>query len=287
MTKTVKPDLVSSRHLSMLIDGRNDVEFEFACRPGRTAAAMLVSMAIQVGTLILLLFAGRWGLEKVDVLPQRPRIVFVADQSGTDGGGGGGGGNQMTEPPQKAAIPKPKPLEVARLEETRADPTPTLNVDIPITTLAQIALPGAMQAPEGLSTLSQGAGVGGGGDLGRGTGIGGGDGPGLGPGWGGNMNGGPRRPGNGVTNPVPTFEALPVYTGEAMRARIEGEVWVECTVTRFGTCIDGHVVRSLDSRYGLDREAVAAARKWRFKPGLFQGKPVDVIVLIGIEFRLR
>jgi TonB family protein len=72
-----------------------------------------------------------------------------------------------------------------------------------------------------------------------------------------------------------------------MRARIMGEVWVECTVNVEGVCTDIHVSRSLDSKYGLDQEAVVTAGKWRFRPGMFQGKPVPVIVVIGIEFTIR
>jgi len=288
MPDSVKPEPIyqSSGHISMRLDGRPDVQFQFARQPKRTALAMLASFTVQAGILAMILFAGRFGLEQAGVLPERSNMVFIANQPGP-GGGGGGGGNQMKEPPKKAEIPKPKPVAAPRIEP-KPEPEVTPQFNIPVTTIAQVELPGAMLAPAALPTLSQGSGRGGGGGTGTGTGVGPGTGSGLGPGSGGGTGGGVYKGGgSGVTDPVPTYEAVPVYTGEAMRARIQGAVWVECTVTKAGVCTDTHVVRSLDSKYGLDQEAVTAARKWRFKPGLFQGQPVDVIVLIEIEFRLR
>jgi protein TonB len=47
------------------------------------------------------------------------------------------------------------------------------------------------------------------------------------------------------------------------------------------------VTRSLDAEYGLDQEAIAAAKKWKFKPGTRQGKPVPVLVTIELTFTLR
>ena len=33
--------------------------------------------------------------------------------------------------------------------------------------------------------------------------------------------------------------------------------------------------------------AVNAVRQWRFAPGRMKGTPVDVVVQVGVEFRLR
>ena len=46
-------------------------------------------------------------------------------------------------------------------------------------------------------------------------------------------------------------------------------------------------MRSLDSTFGLDNEAVKAARQWRFKPGTRLGQPVPVLVTIELSFALR
>jgi len=72
-----------------------------------------------------------------------------------------------------------------------------------------------------------------------------------------------------------------------MQARVQGAVIVECVVSTSGGCIDARVVRSLDSRYGLDQEAMNAAGQWRFRPGTRQGWPVPVLVTMEITFTLR
>jgi TonB family protein len=38
---------------------------------------------------------------------------------------------------------------------------------------------------------------------------------------------------------------------------------------------------------GLDERAIVAVRQWRFTPAERQGIPVDVVVEVGMEFKLR
>ena len=96
------------------------------------------------------------------------------------------------------------------------------------------------------------------------------------------------RPGNGVTTPTLLKELKPRYTPEAMRAKIEGTVVMECVIQSDGTVRnDIKVVRSLDAKYGLDDEAVKAARQWTFKPGMKDGKPVPVRVTIEMAFTTK
>jgi TonB family protein len=47
------------------------------------------------------------------------------------------------------------------------------------------------------------------------------------------------------------------------------------------------VVKSLDPTFGLDGEAVKAAKQWRFVPGTRFGEPVAVLVTIELTFTLR
>ena len=47
------------------------------------------------------------------------------------------------------------------------------------------------------------------------------------------------------------------------------------------------ITTSLDTEYGLDKQAVAALSQWRFEPGLKDGKHVPVRVNIEMRFRLK
>jgi TonB family protein len=51
-----------------------------------------------------------------------------------------------------------------------------------------------------------------------------------------------------------------------------------------GTC---NITRSLDPMFGLNDEAIKAAKQWRFRPGMRFGEPVPVLVTIELAFTLR
>jgi TonB family protein len=93
--------------------------------------------------------------------------------------------------------------------------------------------------------------------------------------------------GSGIELPRVVKEVKPAYTAAAMQKKIQGSVWLEAVVTTTGDVGDVKVTRSLDAEYGLDQEAIAAAKKWKFKPGTRQGKPVPVLVTIELTFTLR
>jgi TonB family protein len=72
-----------------------------------------------------------------------------------------------------------------------------------------------------------------------------------------------------------------------MRARLQGVVVLSCVVRPEGVCSDIRVTRSLDRQFGLDDQAIASAREWRFRPGLRMGEPVPVQVTLEIAFSIR
>jgi len=90
----------------------------------------------------------------------------------------------------------------------------------------------------------------------------------------------------GVTIPRLLKDVKPQYTADAMRAKIQGSVMVECVVLTDGTVGDVRVIRSLDATYGLDQEAIKAAKQWKFAPGTRNGEPVPVMVTIELTFTL-
>jgi TonB family protein len=93
------------------------------------------------------------------------------------------------------------------------------------------------------------------------------------------------KPGNGVTWPQIVSEFKPKYTDEARRRNLQGTVELEIVVREDGSVGDVRVTKSPDRTYGLDDAAVAAARQWRFKPGLRNGVPVATTVGLVLEFR--
>jgi beta-N-acetylhexosaminidase len=95
----------------------------------------------------------------------------------------------------------------------------------------------------------------------------------------------PKDP--GVVPPIVIRDRKAVYTRAAMEAKITGSVQLECVVLPDGTVGDVRVVEPLDQTYGLDDEAISAAKQWRFKPGTKDGKPVPVVVTLEMTFTLR
>lgn len=96
-----------------------------------------------------------------------------------------------------------------------------------------------------------------------------------------------RRGDGGIVLPKLVTETKPRYTPEALKARIQGAVLMEAVVEPNGRVGAVDVIKSLDTRHGLDAEAVKALKQWTFKPGTKDGKPVPVRVEIEMTFTLR
>jgi protein TonB len=62
-------------------------------------------------------------------------------------------------------------------------------------------------------------------------------------------------------------------------------VLLEAEVDTDGKARNFRIVHSLDP--GLDRNAIEAVSKWRFKPGTRDGNPVAVLAQFEVNFRLR
>lgn len=268
-----------------------------------TAMPMIVSTSLHGVAIATILFIASLGFavadERTDPVrePEPMRMVFLA-QPGPGGGGGGGGMKMKTPPPraerkglEKISSPLPARKLPPPLQPQPKPPDPPKPIDakpvmapIPTKQAEPETREGVLaKAPE--TKPSQGTGTGGGAGSGQGTGLGPGDGNGVGDGSGGGYGGGPFRPGSGVEPPRLLREVKADYTDEARRTNIEGEVELEIVVRRDGTVGDVKVLRGL--RGGLNERAIEAVRQWKFAPGRMKGTPVDVVVEVGVEFRLR
>jgi TonB family protein len=266
----------------------------------RSGRAFLVSLAAHAAMAILVVLATRsTKASHPDPKASEANVRMVWLNKPGPGGGGGGGGNQMKEPPRRAELPghdartvpaKPSlEAHVSTLSTPPPDREPAPQVVIPVETLAlgTQVLPGAMDAPPAAPTSSQGLGT----DGGAGTGVRGGDGPGRGRGFGDGLDAGTGgdiyRPGAGVTMPVELRKGMAQYTTEAIRARAQGAITVECVVQPNGVCTNIRVVHAFNPTFGLDQEAIKAAAQWRFRPGMRRGEAVSVLVTMEIAFALR
>jgi TonB family protein len=75
------------------------------------------------------------------------------------------------------------------------------------------------------------------------------------------------------------------YTEDARRAGVEGDVVLEIVVRSDGSVGEVTIKKGLGQ--GLNERAVQAVRQWRFSPAHRKGAPVDVVVEVSVEFKLR
>lgn len=241
----------------------------------RGAAAAAVSVYLVVASLVVL-FLGRSATiisPPADALPLR--FVLVPSV----GLGGGGGGSPAPAPPKMLAVPAtPQPPSVVVV------PTPIPEPPLPTLTAAIVTSPDAVAQAAGTSVTSLATLGGGGSGPGLGPGAGTGVGPGREYGFGGDI----PRGGAGVRPPTVIREVQPSYTSAAMLAKIQGSVRLEAIVDASGAVTDVRVTRSLDRRYGLDEQAMNAARQWVFRPARDRDShPVPVVIEFDLAFALH
>jgi periplasmic protein TonB len=107
----------------------------------------------------------------------------------------------------------------------------------------------------------------------------------VGPGEGGGFGGGVYRVGGGVSSPIVIYRVEPIYSEEARKAKYQGVVVLQAIVRKDGTIEILKVVRGLG--LGLDENAIAALKQWKFRPATRNGVPVDVALNIEVNFSLR
>ncbi len=251
--------------------------------------SVLYSFCIHLALILLLLVMAAFSnyttgnFHSVTAL-ENPRPVqhLVAPQLRVSSEAGSeGGGHRNPLPVERGEIPHVAKLFIQpalRLRETAQIVLPSGLEEMP-----QIATDRPIGIPSGIiGTQSAGPGAG--------TGMGTGDGNKAGPGQG---KGPGAIPGDGSgTGPRQRLSALPQilwkiepeYSEEARKARFQGSVMLAMEVDSEGKPRNIRVVRSLGM--GLDERAMDAVSRWRFKPGLLNGRPVDAPVSVEVSFRL-
>jgi TonB family protein len=220
-----------------------------------------------------------------------PAQIVWLPQSGAPSGGGGSG-HDRPEPPRRAELPGRDALTVTPIKGTSsATDGSRIDQEVDIRSVPMMSgmqeLPGLVTTLPLVSTDSLGPGTGERAGDGNGAGNGPGGGQGEGPGRDRGMGGEAYRIGTGVVAPRLIEETKPAYTADAMRARIQGVVGMEAVVRPDGSVGRVRIIRSLDTTFGLDNEALAAVKRWRFTPGTLGGRAVPVLVNIELAFTLR
>ncbi len=93
-----------------------------------------------------------------------------------------------------------------------------------------------------------------------------------------------RRIGGGVSPPVLTHSVPPQFSEEARQKKLSGNVVVGLIVDQDGLPQNVHLIRGVG--VGLDENAVAAVKQYRFTPAMEDGKPVAVELNISVNFQL-
>lgn len=81
--------------------------------------------------------------------------------------------------------------------------------------------------------------------------------------------------------PMALERVPPVYSAEMREKRLEGTVMIQALVGTHGEVLEVKVTKSIP---GLDDAAVAAVKRWKFKPALTDGRPVVVWVGVPVKF---
>lgn len=85
-----------------------------------------------------------------------------------------------------------------------------------------------------------------------------------------------------VEPPVPVRTVPPEYPTELRRDGVSGVVTLKCQIDEKGDVTGAEVEKSTNSAF--EASAIAAVRKWKFKPAKQDGAPVSIRVSIPIKF---
>jgi TonB family protein len=222
--------------------------------------------------------------KQVNVTPLDISPYVAKLPAGNDKAGGGGGANNHTlTPTSKGKLPKFTMTQFAAPQAKILNLNPKLAMDptllgppdlkIPSPNMANFGDPLAKGITDSLGN-------------GNGTGIGSGSGGGLGPGEGGGTGGGTFRAGvNGVGSPMCIYCPQPEYSDEARKAKYQGTVLLDVTVTADGRVVSPVVIKG--PGLGLEEKALAQVKNWKMRPAVGpSGKPVNCRVQIEVTFHL-
>src|SRR5215831_895734 len=87
-----------------------------------------------------------------------------------------------------------------------------------------------------------------------------------------------------IAAPEVLFYTDPFYTRTARERKVEGTVTVEGAFDVKGCMRVIRIIKTIG--FGLDENAIAALRSWRFSPAKRNGEPVEALAQIDIDFSI-
>ncbi|MBK1884207.1 energy transducer TonB [Luteolibacter pohnpeiensis] len=86
--------------------------------------------------------------------------------------------------------------------------------------------------------------------------------------------------------PVPVTKMPPVYPASLLSKGVGGRVLITCVVSEEGTIASTSIKQS-SGQSELDKAALAAVNKWKFKPGTKGGKKVKSTCIVPFNFEVK
>lgn len=248
--------------------------------------AQIVSLLLHGGVVFALLHIGAIVQEPIDRVQRRLEWYPVKlEYHLPKGDAKGGGAGQDVTPPSKGVPPRATPKQFLPPTTKTPDHMPLLPVEPTILGAESRPVPVAIFGDPAGAVGPPSDGFGGRSGIGTGSsdgGVGRKSGPSAGDGPGGRISGS-----SGVelsTYPVVIVKVEPEFTEEARKARVQGTVVLLVDIDERGAVSNIRVRMPLG--LGLDEKAIEAVRKWRFKPGTKNGRPVSTPALVEVNFRL-
>ncbi len=260
---------------------------------GPDARASLISLSLHAGAAILLFVFVQFSLPPARVKPLRvtmlheSRLIAPAQPKPLMAQAKANGGNNQRLMASKGIMPKPENLRIAaplRVQNLQ----PKLKVSPALLDLNPPKIEPAFQYGNPLAQTWH---------------------PSPGPGFGGIGNGGSTDPGTSgdladalrrggslgwgravyrtselSKVPILVYKVEPNYSDEARQARCHGTVVLGVIIDELGQPKHIRVLKPLG--LGLDERAVQAVERWRFSPGIRDGRPVCVAANVEVNFQL-
>ncbi|MCU1286190.1 MAG: TonB-like protein [Acidobacteriales bacterium] len=233
--------------------------------PSFARSLLLHAVAIAlIATLVIAKPAMIPSLRPGVILSPVETIQFVASNAG--------GGRHESAPASIGVPPPSAPTQIVAPQVDFAS-HPALPMMMTVLGQPRVQMAGEMGSPTGREGAKSNG-------LGDGRSIGNGKGNNVGDGD--SDYGIPGR--NGVSLPRPIFMPDPEYSEAARKAKHQGTVTLWVVLNAQGRIESQRVYRSLGM--GLDEQALAAVRTWRFEPATRNGQPIPVQMYVDVSFHL-